>query len=274
MITYSSAARWARGVAAAVGLVSAAAAFGIVAPTAGAASPTLTITPGGSAYQNGASIDISVGPNSLFAPDSRIIVIECAAPKGVLPVDDTTCDGNTVQSGSVLVNSNGSFEVPGYTLYALPNTALGEAADSEPVCNGSAECALYIGQNQNDFSQPKIFSSPFTVDASATSTPTTLPHPTSPGKTGSVGPNPTGGSGGTGGSSASTGSAASGSAGAAGAGSSGGSDPDSAPGGSSAHSGGVLAFTGIVDLPWLLGIGTGLVLLGVAGRWRRKRTLS
>ncbi len=272
----SLAVRWVRGVATVVGLVSAVALLGIAAPRAGAASPTLTITPssGGSPYQNGVSLDISVGPNSTFAPYSRIIVIECAAPKGVMPVDDTTCDGNTVQSGSVLVNADGSFEVPSYRLYSLPNTALGEAPDSEPVCNSSVECVLYIGQDQNDFSQPKIFSAPFTVDPAATSTPTTA-APTSPGQTGSVASNTTGSSGrtgGTGGSSGSSGSATPGSSGAPGA-ASGGSDPGSAQGGSSAHSGGVLAFTGNDDLPWLLGIGTLLVLLAVAGRWYRKRTL-
>ena len=180
----SLAVRWVRGVATVVGLVSAVALLGIAAPRAGAASPTLTITPssGGHPYQNGVSLDISVGTNSTFAPYSRIIVIECAAPKGVMPVDDTTCDGNTVQSGSVLVNADGSFEVPSYRLYSLPNTALGEAPDSEPVCNSSVECVLYIGQDQNDFSQPKIFSAPFTVDPSATSTPTTAARRPPPGK--------------------------------------------------------------------------------------------
>jgi hypothetical protein len=273
MMANSLAARWAPAVAAAVGLAMAVVLLGIVAPPAGAASPTLTITPAAHSYHNGASLDISVGPNSLFAPYSRIIIIECAAPKGVLPVDDTTCDGNTVQSGSVLVNANGSFEVPTYTLYSLPNNALGEPPDFEPVCNGSAECVLYIGQNQNDFSQPKIFSAPFTVEPSATSTPTTMPGTTSPGQTGSVGSSPAETSGGGGGSSGSVGSATSGAGGASSAGS-GGSRSGSGEGSSATKSGGVLAFTGIADLPWLLGIGTGLVLIGMAGRWRRKRTLS
>jgi hypothetical protein len=260
--------------AAGVALVSAIALCCLVAPRAGAASPTLTITPSGHAYQNGVSLKISVGPNSSFAPYSRIVVIECGAPKGVLPVDDSTCDGDTVQSGSVLINADGSFEVPSYTLYALPNTVLGEAPDSEPVCNSSTECVLYIGQDQNDFSQPKIFSSPFTVDPSATSTPTTTPRSTSPGQTGSVGSNTTGPSGGAGGSSGSGGSATSGSSGAPSGGSSSGSGSGSADGGPSAHSDGVLAFTGSAGLPWLVGVGTGLVLLGVVGRWRRKRMLS
>jgi len=272
MMANSSVARWSFGLATGAGLVAALVLLGLLAPPAGAASPSLTITPpsGGHPYQNGVSLKIAVGANSSFAPNSRIVIIECAAPKGSLPVDDTTCDGNTVQSGSVLVNADGSFQVPSYTLYSLPNNALGEAPDSEPVCNSSAECVLYIGQDQNDFSQPKIFSAPFTVDLSATSTPTTTPRPTSPGQTGS---DPTGSSGGTGGSSGSVGSATSGAGGAPGQGS-GGSDPGGTEGGSSAHSGGVLAFTGIADLPWLLGIGTGLVVVGVAGRWRRKRSLS
>jgi hypothetical protein len=221
---------------------------------AGATTPSLTVTPGPSSqpYQNSATVALGVGPNSTFRPNSRIEVLECSAPKGILPTSDTSCDGNTAQYGSVLVARDGSFQVPSYTIYALPNRALGEAPDNLPACNATSECVLYAGQDQNDFNQPKTFSSPFSVAPSASSTPTTVPRhipaaaagstssggaavPLAPG----VGATPTGGG--------SSGPASNATA--------------TATGGAS---GGILAFTGIVGLPWLAGVGFVLVLVGAA----------
>lgn len=159
-------------------------AFGLAAPPAmgSAPPPAVTITgAAGSPYGNGAVVGIAVGPNSFFAPHSRIEVIECAAPKGVDPVNDTTCDGNTAQSGSVLVASDGSFAIPHYTLYSLPNTALEETSDGIPVCNTTSECVLYIGQNQNDFTAPKVFSAAFIVQPTAGATPVAAHHAPVPG---------------------------------------------------------------------------------------------
>ena len=86
---------------------------------------------------SGQSIKISVGASSRFAAYSRIEILQCAAPNGVLPVDDTSCDGNTAQYGSVLVASDGSFDVPAYTIYQLPNSALGEQPAIRPRSSGS-----------------------------------------------------------------------------------------------------------------------------------------
>jgi hypothetical protein len=57
----------------------------------------------------------------------------------------------------------------GYTLYALPDAAsLGENAES-PACGQTlaTECILYVGNNQNDFSQPHLWSAPFFIATSA-----------------------------------------------------------------------------------------------------------
>ena len=145
-------------------------------------APGVTITGGsGSPYTNGAVVAISVGANSVFSPNSRIEAIECAAPKGVDPLSDATCDGNTAQSGTVLVAGDGSFEISHYTIYSLPNTALEETPDVIPVCNFGSECVLYVGQNQNDFTAPKVFSAPFTVQPTSGSTPVTVHHAPVPG---------------------------------------------------------------------------------------------
>ncbi|MGD0882136.1 MAG: hypothetical protein ABSB09_11270 [Acidimicrobiales bacterium] len=121
--------------------------------------------PGEGRYHNGQVITVSIGANKYFTRYLRVIVIECADPGGqvdALPVSDTACDGNSVQSGSLLVTKNGSFSVR-YPVYSLPNTLLGEAWDNEPVCNETHACVLYVGFDPNDFSQPKVFSAPFTI---------------------------------------------------------------------------------------------------------------
>jgi hypothetical protein len=165
---------------------------------AAAATPTLTITPGPSAgsFTNGESVTVSVGPNSLFTPHYRVNIIECADPGGStanLPVNEKTCDVNTVEADTVLVQPDGSFKETGYTLYALPNAVLGEQANWQPVCNRTDKCVLYVGENQDDFTQPKIFSAPFAFTSSAptiggggAATATTVAAPTAPSASASV----------------------------------------------------------------------------------------
>jgi hypothetical protein len=228
---------------------------------AATSTPVLTIAPSptGGALTDGGSVALSVGPNSRFSPHARIEVLECSAPGGALPIDDSTCDGNTVQLGSVLIAADGSFQVPSYTIYQLPNSDLGEQSNHAPVCNSSEECVLYVGQDQNDFSQPKLFSAPFTV------------HPGNP-SAASPAPAGTGASGTGATSGVATGSGPSSSPGAAApkASSSGGSSPAKGSG-SSSRPPGTLAFTGLPDLPWLAGTGLALVIIGmVAIRYRRE----
>ena len=139
---------------------------------AAAATPTVTISPGSSsgAFTNGQTVTISVGPNSLFAAHSRVNMIECADPGGSqanLPTSLSTCDANTVEGDTVLVQPDGSFVEHGYTLYALPNEVLGEQSNWQPVCNRTNQCVLYVGEDQNDFTQPKIFSAPFAFTTAA-----------------------------------------------------------------------------------------------------------
>jgi hypothetical protein len=224
---------------------------GLRSGPAAASAATLTLQPAPGAYHSGESIDVSVGPNSVFAPNARIVIIECAAPGGQVPIDDSTCDGNTVQGDSVLVGSDGSFTEPAYTLYALPSTSLNEQANHLPVCNATSECVLYIGEDQNDFTKPKIFSPTFTVTPAAQS-----PAPSPGGGTGSTattssGPSGAGGSAAGGGAAAATAQpAASG----------------QASGMSVTLSTGSLAFTGPpIVLPWLVGAGAALLLVGTAG---------
>ena len=40
---------------------------------------------------------------------------------------------------------------------------MGEQANFKPICNQTNYCVLYVGQNQNDFTAPKVFSAPFLI---------------------------------------------------------------------------------------------------------------
>lgn len=138
-----------------------------VAAASGDPTVALTPAPGAHPYVSGQMIAISVVANSHFTPNARIEILECAAPHGVAPIDDTSCDGNTTPGQSVLVGPDGSFSDPEFTVYQLPSTALGEQSNHLPVCSADQECVLYVGQDQNDFTQPKVFSAPFTVGSSS-----------------------------------------------------------------------------------------------------------
>lgn len=149
---------------------------GAPASTGSADSPVVVMTPpaGSLAYRDGQKIQLSVAANKLFNPYSRIVVLECADPGGTvtnLPVNDSTCDGNTVNPYSILVTKDGSFSVPryhSYQLFVLPNKSLGEVPDGQPVCNATHWCVLYVGQDQTNFKSPKVFSAPFTISGSGT----------------------------------------------------------------------------------------------------------
>ena len=121
---------------------------------------------------------------------ARVNVIECADPGGLasnLPKDITTCDGNTIQGNTILVGSDGSFSQTGYTVYLLPSSSLGEQGNFKPVCNQTNYCVLYVGQDQNDFTAPKVFSAPFLIAPGSGTTTTTSTSTGSSGSSGSTG---------------------------------------------------------------------------------------
>src|SRR3984957_17822112 len=145
---------------------------------AGASAPTVTMSPSTDLH-DGESVSVSIGPNTVFTPNAGVNILECADPGGTLanlPKSDSTCDGNTIQGNTILVAANGSASEAKYTLYLLPSPALGEQANNQPVCNQTDPCVLYVGQNQNDFTAPKVFSTPFTIaPATGASTSSTTP---------------------------------------------------------------------------------------------------
>jgi hypothetical protein len=133
----------------------------------GSALPIGTVTAG--PFSSGQVIQVQIPANSTLGSGAGINIVECAAPGGVAPTATAACDGNTIQGDTIFAASDGSVSYTnsgpdhGYTVYALPNSSLGEGTSGTPVCNLTNECVLYIGENQNDFTQPHFFSQPFFV---------------------------------------------------------------------------------------------------------------
>jgi hypothetical protein len=140
----------------------------VVDVSSGSAPPLgVSGTAQGWTFHDGQSVNISMGPNKFFLPYLRLIILQCSDPAGKvanLPTSaGVNCDVDTVQSGSLIPNPSGSFSWTGYTIYRLPSKALDEGPTSLPQCDATHYCVLYVGDNYNDFSKPKVFSHPFLV---------------------------------------------------------------------------------------------------------------
>jgi hypothetical protein len=236
---------------------------------AGASTPTLTVSPSTDLH-DGESVSVSIGPNSVFTPSSRVNILECADPGGSmanLPKSDSTCDGNTIQGNTILVAANGSASDQNYTIFLLPSPELGEQSNNQPVCNQTNPCVLYVGQNQNDFTAPKVFSSPFTIAPASgggtTTTPTTTTTSTSTVSTTTA--STTTAAGPTSGNSSNTTPPPSAAGTTASASST--VDPGVTLASTAVANGTALASTGVpADLEWVLGLGIVLLLSGSLGR--------
>jgi hypothetical protein len=137
----------------------------------GTSALVVSDTSQGWTFHNGQTIRVAMGPNKTFKPFLRINILECADPGGTkahLPTSINTCDENTIQANSLIPSADGSFTQKAYTVYSLPNATLGEGPTWQPVCNATHECVLYVGEDQDDFTKPKIFSQPFTVTGGTT----------------------------------------------------------------------------------------------------------
>lgn len=156
---------------------------GATEPASGATLPD-SVQPAGSStpgpFDSGQSVNVVVPANTAFAAPNNntgVNIVECSAPNGVVPTLPSACDGNTLQNGA-LVNADGSFTFNGYTIYALPDSvSLGESASNPVTCGNTAatECVLYIGNNQNDFTQPHLWSQPFLTNTDPTDSGTINP---------------------------------------------------------------------------------------------------
>lgn len=134
--------------------------------TSGASGLQVSGTSNGWVFHDGQMVTVSMPANSIFTPHVRINLLECADPGGTaahLPTSLANCDENTVEGNSILPAKDGSFTEAGYPVYRLPSLTLGEQPNDQPVCDATHECVFYVGEDQDNFRKPKIFSPPFTV---------------------------------------------------------------------------------------------------------------
>jgi hypothetical protein len=232
---------------------------------ASAAAPNVTVSPGSNLH-NGQSVSVAVGPNGFFTPNAHVNILECADPGGKvanLPKDASTCDGNTIQGPTVLVGTDGSFSTSGYSVYVLPSITLDEQPDGQPVCNATNPCVLFVGQDQNNFTAPKVFSAPFTVDPGTVTT-TTLPSGSStPASTSTSSPGAT----------TTPTTATTSPTSAAATNTTNGVDPTASLSTTGGTAPTALATTGVpTQLAWLVGLGSGLMFGGSLGRRYMKRS--
>ena len=136
-------------------------------PTA-SASPTTGLVDG----QKGIAIR-----GSGFPPYREIQIEECQGTPANPPPDNTSCEGGTLDT-RVHTDANGTFDdAPsamqpnaGYRVYSLPSHVLG--LTTSITCDSNDPCSLYVGVDQNDFSQPHAFIGlSFAVAAAPTATP-------------------------------------------------------------------------------------------------------
>ena len=123
-------------------------------------------------FASGQMINVAVPANDTFSSTDglnnnteKINLLECSAPDGVVPTNTSACDGNTIQGNTILPATDGSFTYDDFPIYALPDAvSLGESPGGVACGNTAAtECVLYIGNNQADFTQPHLWSTPFYV---------------------------------------------------------------------------------------------------------------
>ncbi len=124
----------------------------------------------GTPFSSGQTIAVDIPSNSNLQPGASIKILECSDANGTvgnLPQNVSQCDGNTIQGDTVLVNSDGSVDYSNYTVYALPDASIGDTG-TQPACDLTNECVLFIGENQESFSSaPYYFSQPFFVNPTA-----------------------------------------------------------------------------------------------------------
>ena len=258
-------------------------------------------------YIDDQQIDLAMGPNSIFSPSDTnagsIEAIECAYVNDALPTSAASCDARSGAGDFPFpVRADGSWDYEAQntgdqaTVFSFPDQTFTSSAIQ---CDATNACVWYVGENYNDFTQPKVFSAPFFVTPPVSTTTTTSPTGTTTTSasatttTTSSSPTPTTSasattttsptdttttSAGTASTTSTTaacattattsgGDACTATATAAGGG--GDSGPD-ATGTSAAEvdaSSGSLAFTGTPPfLPWLLGLGVMLLAIGSVGR--------
>ena len=146
---------------------------------------TGTVTPG--PYTSGQTIEITGTANSVLNntnlvansvpgqatgnPTGAFYFEECTDPGGLvanLPTTSSGCEAATVDFTSVQKSADGSFDVPSYTVYDLPDPGTLGSATMVGSCDVAPNtCVVGIfaeSPGTTGFNYPHLFSAPFNVD--------------------------------------------------------------------------------------------------------------
>ena len=124
-------------------------------------SSSLNVSPQGN-YHDGQTISIAVAPNGYFRPE-RASQRHQMCRSGRTRVQSSQGHHNMRREhyqGARSWSLRRELSLTGYAMYRCPAFAR-EQANFQPICNQTNFCVLYVGQNQNDFTAPKVFSAPF-----------------------------------------------------------------------------------------------------------------
>ena len=133
------------------------------------APPALNVSPHGN-LTDGQTVSVSVGSNGFFTPHARSEHPRMRRPRGTSsqPAQGRHDLRREHHSGRhPSGGGDGSFSDPSYPVSALPSATLGEQGNNQPICDQTHYCVLFVGQNQNDFTVPKVFSAPFLIAPSS-----------------------------------------------------------------------------------------------------------
>ena len=129
-------------------------------------------------YTDGQQINLAMGPNTIFSPSDTnagsIVAIECSYNGGD-PMSAASCDARSGAGDFPFpVRANGSWDYEAQnngdeaTVFGFPDATFTSSAIQ---CDATHACVWYVGENYNDFTQPKVFSAPFFVTASQSQAP-------------------------------------------------------------------------------------------------------
>jgi hypothetical protein len=132
-------------------------------------------------YADGQTITVSGTGFSTRASGNTMEIIECADPDGTvanLPQDNSSCDGTTQNSNTIVPATDGSF-TDQYPITELDTVVSGGGYESNINCNATNYCVLWIGEDDvgnftGTTAQPVAFSPPFLINPAPTTEPTTL----------------------------------------------------------------------------------------------------
>ena len=120
----------------------------------------------GTPFSSGQNIEVTIPANSDLQPGLKVNILECARPRrhGRQSADRHQRSVTGRRCKETPFSSSRTARSTSADTRLRPSRcrpAWGSRAATRPACDLSHECVLYVGENQNDFTAPHVFSQPF-----------------------------------------------------------------------------------------------------------------